>query len=129
MQLEIEELVPKKSSTHKAESYTGLYGLHKYWGKKPFNIMADFIKKYSKPGEIILDPFCGSGVSISEAVFNNRKGIGVDINPSSILITSQVINRIETKKANLEFEKIEKELKDEINKLYLVTRDDRLYQG
>jgi DNA modification methylase len=129
MQLELIEQIESISTTHKAESYTGLYGLHKYWGKKPFNIMANFIKKYSKPGDIILDPFCGSGVTISESVFNNRKGIGVDINPSSILITNQVINRVDTKAVIFEFLKIEKELKNEINKFYAVIRNGISYQG
>jgi hypothetical protein len=32
---------------HKADSYTGLYALHKYWGKKPFNIMAAFIERFT----------------------------------------------------------------------------------
>jgi DNA modification methylase len=31
--------------------------------------MADFMKDLSQKGDIVLDPFLGSGVSISEAVF------------------------------------------------------------
>ena len=37
------EDIREEEISHKADSYTGLYALHKYWGKKPFNIMADFI--------------------------------------------------------------------------------------
>lgn len=119
----------RKEITYHAETYKGLYAMHKYWGKKPYNIMADFIKKYSKPGDVVLDPFCGSGVSVSEAVFNNRKGIGIDINPSSILITKNVIQVIDSKKMLKEFNRIERTVKIEIDRLYSVERDGQIYEG
>ena len=119
----------KKEISHKAESYKGLYAMHKYWGKKPFNIMADFIKKYTHPSEIVLDPFCGSGVSISEAVFNGRKGVGIDINPSSILIAKNVIQPISSKIILKEFNRIESEVKNCIQELYLVERNGMVYEG
>ncbi|NEP42191.1 MAG: site-specific DNA-methyltransferase, partial [Okeania sp. SIO2H7] len=80
--------------THQAKSYTGLYGLHKYWGKKPYNVMSDLIEEYTSPNEIVLDPFLGSGVSVTEAIFNQRKGFGIDINPSAIFIAEQIIAKI-----------------------------------
>ncbi|MFQ6062383.1 MAG: DNA methyltransferase, partial [Methanosarcinales archaeon] len=33
--------------------------MHKYWARKPHNVVAEYIKKYSEEGEIVLDPFCG----------------------------------------------------------------------
>ncbi len=119
----------RKEITYHAETYKGLYAMHKYWGKKPYNVMAEFIKKYSKPSEVVLDPFCGSGVSISEAVFNSRKGIGIDINPSSILITRNVIQVIDSKKMLKEFNRIERTVKNEIDKLYSVERGGLIYEG
>lgn len=56
--------------------------------------MADFIEKYTQKGEIILDPFLGSGVSVTEAVFNGRKGLGVDVNPSAMFIAEQILKRL-----------------------------------
>ena len=53
------------------ETYHHIYGMHKYWAKKPFNIVNALIQKYSKKNEIILDAFCGSGISLIEAV-NSR---------------------------------------------------------
>ncbi|MGM0582046.1 MAG: DNA methyltransferase [Bacteroidota bacterium] len=119
----------KKEISYHAESYKGLYAMHKYWGKKPFNIMADFIKKYTKEGEIVLDPFCGSGVSVSEAVFNGRKGIGIDINPSSILITKNVIKTIKSARIIQEFQNIESVVKNKIRELYIVERNGQEYDG
>ena len=119
----------KKEISYHAESYKGLYAMHKYWGKKPYNIMADFIEKYTNRGEIILDPFCGSGVSVSEAVFNGRKGIGIDINPSSILIAKNVIKTFSGNKLVKEFHRIEAVVKAGIQVLYQVERSGQIYDG
>ncbi|MHA1585152.1 MAG: DNA methyltransferase [Promethearchaeota archaeon] len=62
-------------------THSPMYLMHKYWARKPANIIAHYIKKYSKPNEIVLDPFMGSGVTVLESVFNGRKAIGIDINP------------------------------------------------
>ncbi len=40
-------------------SYTGLYSMHKYWGKKPHNIVRSFIERYTQSGDLVLDPFLG----------------------------------------------------------------------
>ncbi len=115
--------------THKAKSYTGIYALHKYWGKKPYNIISDFIQKYTEEDDIVLDPFLGSGVSLLEAVFNKRKGIGIDINPSATFITEQLFSSVGPKELAEEFRAIETELKTRINELYLVERHNTAYTG
>ena len=43
------------------------------------------IKEFSKPGDMVFDPFCGSGTTLVEAILLNRQSIGTDINPISIL--------------------------------------------
>ena len=115
--------------THKAKSYTGIYALHKYWGKKPYNIIADFIQKYTEEEDVVLDPFLGSGVSVLEAVFNKRKGVGIDINPSATFITEQLLSNIAPKQLAEEFHAIESDVKARINALYLVQRDNASYVG
>lgn len=37
--------------------------------------------------EYVLDPFCGSGTTVVEAVLNGYSGIGIDINPMSVFIS------------------------------------------
>jgi DNA modification methylase len=45
------------------------------------------IENFTKPGDIILDPFVGGGTSAVEALALQRKFYGVDVNPLSILIS------------------------------------------
>ncbi|MBI5839515.1 MAG: site-specific DNA-methyltransferase [Chloroflexi bacterium] len=43
----------------------------------PFKV----IEKYSKPGELVIDPFAGRASSIYAAATNERHGLGIEINP------------------------------------------------
>ncbi|MEM5793562.1 MAG: DNA methyltransferase, partial [Candidatus Aenigmatarchaeota archaeon] len=116
-------------NNHIAESYTGIYSTHKYWSKKPFNIIRDFVIKYSEKGEIVLDPFCGSGISITESIFTGRKAIGIDINPVAIFITKQMLNKVSCKRLIEAYEELEKKCKEEINNFYIVNRNGEKFIG
>jgi adenine-specific DNA methylase len=70
-----------------AETFPPRYRLHKYWGKKPANVVAAYIEAFSRKGETVLDPFCGSGVSVAEAIASGRKAVGIDLNPVAVRIT------------------------------------------
>ena len=45
------------------------------------------IKNFTKPGEIVLDPFVGGGTAAVEAIALQRKFYGVDVNPLSVLVS------------------------------------------
>ncbi len=55
--------------------------VHKYWGRKPANVVAAYIDLFTRPGETVLDPFAGSGVTVLEAHRLGRSGAGFDANP------------------------------------------------
>jgi len=119
----------KDSNNHKAKSYTGIYAMHKYWSKKPYNIIREFILRYTEKGQIALDPFCGSGISVIESIFTEREAIGIDINPSAIFITKQMINKVNIILMQKEFIKLESEIKDVINSFYIIKRKNKKFIG
>jgi len=45
------------------------------------DLAAHAIKAYTAPGDLVMDPMCGSGTTLVEAVRLGRDGIGVDIEP------------------------------------------------
>lgn len=82
----IMEILPLKISI-KAERHTAQYQMHKYFARRPYNVFRHIIKHYTNKGDIILDCFCGGGVTIFESVALGRKPIGIDINPLATFIT------------------------------------------
>src|SRR2546426_12554320 len=66
------------------------YGIHPYFTRRPANVVRAYIKHFTQPGNSVLDPFGGSGVTAIEAMLANRLGIHNDINPLANFIASQI---------------------------------------
>lgn len=47
----------------------------------PYALPEWFIKLFTRPGDMVLDPFMGSGTAVFAALNMGRKAIGIDINP------------------------------------------------
>jgi DNA modification methylase len=47
----------------------------------PEELVAFFLELYTNPGDVVLDPFLGSGTTLKVARVMNRRGIGFEINP------------------------------------------------
>lgn len=50
-----------------------------YPTQKPLALLERIIKASSKPGDVVLDPFCGCGTAIAAAEKLGRKWIGIDV--------------------------------------------------
>ena len=79
------------SQTATPTGYRGLYAFHKYWGKKPFEPLAYIIDALSAPGDVVVDPFVGSGTAAREALGRGRRFIGIDINPVAIRLSELLV--------------------------------------
>jgi DNA modification methylase len=101
-----------------AQPHTPMYLIHKYWARKPHNVVSQYIQRYSRPGEIVLDPFGGSGVTAMEAIKAGRKAISIDLNPMSAFLIENTLSQIAPQEIEDEFGRIEAKLKGRINQLY-----------
>ncbi len=98
--------------------HTPMYVWHKYWSRKTWNVVGEFIKTYSKEGNIVFDPFAGSGITAMEALKNGRRVIVCDLNPIAteiIRLTIKPVNQISLLEA---FKRVEEKVKKKIEKLY-----------
>jgi SAM-dependent methyltransferase len=71
----------------KAETHPPEYLLHRYWSRKPHNILAGYVQRLVPPGGSVVDPFCGSGVFLSEAARAGAGAVGFDVNPVAVLLS------------------------------------------
>jgi len=61
----------------------------------PVELPAWFIKLFTLSGDIVLDPFIGSGTTAVAAIQLNRKYIGIDINKEYIELTKRRISELQ----------------------------------
>jgi len=77
-----------------------IHSIHKWYGKLIPAIPRWAIQEYSKPNENVLDPFCGSGTTLVEAMLLGRHSIGVDIDPLACLISKVKTTKINSRLAD-----------------------------
>jgi site-specific DNA-methyltransferase (adenine-specific) len=70
-----------------------------YPTQKPLKLLDRIVRASSRPGALVLDPFCGSGTTLAAAVACGRSAVGVDIGALAIETTS---NRLRALGATLE---------------------------
>ncbi|GHT22635.1 hypothetical protein FACS189419_05470 [Planctomycetales bacterium] len=85
------------------------FGVHGYFTKQSWNVVAAYIENYSRKGDIILDPYGGSGVTAIEALRLNRKGINVDLNPFAIFLVSSLLTPVNESELKIALDTIKKE--------------------
>src|SRR5271169_1418588 len=62
------------------------YGVHPYFTRRPANVVRAYIERYSKEGDVVLDPFGGTGVTAIESMLLGRRAIHNDLNPCANFI-------------------------------------------
>ena len=65
----------------------GTHGIHTYVAAMIPQLAQRLIEKYVPAGGAVLDPFCGGGAVLVEAVASGRPAIGRDVNPLAVLIS------------------------------------------
>ena len=64
-----------------------VHNYHPYAAKFIPQLPRYLIKKFTNPYDVVLDPFCGSGTAIVEALLLERYGVGIEINPIGALVS------------------------------------------
>ena len=78
-ELLMESVINAKDTTYLTHNY------HPFPAKFIPHIPQILVEQFSKPGDRVFDPFCGSGTTLVEATLLGRSSIGTDINPISVL--------------------------------------------
>lgn len=119
MSFSLREFGKYKSILDKAkeEPRLGLHSFHRYYGKLIPAIPRAFIRELTKEGDLVFDPFSGSGTTALEAKFLNRSFFGVEINPLSVLISQAKTNQYDHQKLEKLYNYFEENLFSENSKI------------
>lgn len=95
-----EEVIPHKQTAKRH------FGVHGYFTKQSWDIVQAYIKNFTQPGDTVLDPFGGSGVTAIEAMMTRRRAINVDINPLAIFMVEALTTIIDQRELVSAFDNI-----------------------
>lgn len=101
-----------------ASKNTPIYNMHTYWSKKPHDAIREYIRHFTKPGDLILDPFCGSGGTALAAIIEKRKAIAIDRSPAATFITKNYCTPTNQTILDESYSQLKESCSEEINWLY-----------
>ena len=61
--------------------------------QKPLCVLTPLIQCFSRPGAVVLDPFCGSGSTLLAAKLHNRRFIGIDLDENYCKVARNRLQR------------------------------------
>ncbi len=116
---------------------SAIYNAHSYHTKVPPEGIVPYILHYTQPGDLVLDPFCGSGMTGVAAMMcaqppkgvivpagaklGTRKAILNDLSPAACHIAYNYTHPVDAQALKAEFKRIMEELQPEFDWLYGTT--------
>jgi DNA modification methylase len=110
--------VPAFDKPIESTKATAIYNMHTYWSKKPHDAIRQYIRHYTQPGDLVLDPFCGSGGTALAALMEGRKAIAIDRSPAATFITKNYCTPVDVEELQKAFKELKAKVKPELDWLY-----------
>ncbi len=99
-----------------------IFSMHPYHlGKKPYDAVEAYIRHYTSRGDLVLDPFCGSGSTALAALISGRKAVAIDASPAATFITRFYASLCDPVALAERFIKMCRKVDSEIRYLYQTT--------
>lgn len=80
-------LAPARWRESCANTECSLHQLSPYIGKLKSSIAGELVEQFSKPGDLVVDPFAGAGTIPFEAALRGRRALGADISPYARILS------------------------------------------
>lgn len=107
----------------RAGKNTAIYNVHSYSTKVPYQAIVPLIARFTRSGDLVLDPFCGSGMTGVAAVLLGRRARLSDIAPAALHIASNYVTPCDARAFLSEARRLQREAEAEVTPLYETTCD------
>lgn len=94
------------------------YNAHSYPTKVPPEAIEPFLEHYTRPGDVVLDPFCGSGMTGLAARRTGRRAILNDLSTLSVHLAFNHTAECEPRDLKRSWEVIRSRLSSDVERLY-----------
>jgi dihydroorotate dehydrogenase electron transfer subunit len=98
-----------------------IHAMHPRGGNLPPAVVAEFIRAYTKEGDVVLDPFGGNGTTAIEALRLGRRAITTDPNPLASFFTEVVFTPVSLPRLQWAFQDLREQCRDAISELFATT--------
>jgi len=103
------------------DRHSAAYNFLGYSSKKPYEPIARYIKHFTREGDLILDPFCGSGGTGFVASTLGRSTILIDSSPIATTISAAYCAPLASTAVEVAFDRIEQQVSSSRRELYGTT--------
>jgi len=97
---------------------TALYNAHSYHTKLPPEAITPFIKHFTRRGDVVLDPFCGTGMTGVAASQAGRRAILNDLSVAAAHLSFNHTRPCDPQALQDEFDKVANDLDEEFRTIY-----------
>lgn len=103
---------------------TYVYDAHTYHTKVPPQGIAQLIEYYTWPGETVVDPFCGSGMTGVAALELGRRAVLSDLSPAAVFIAKNLCTPVDHSAFMAAVDSVIAECRDLQDRLYTTSCRD-----
>ncbi len=95
--------IGEDGQVHKSRRFGGTQGSKEYVGATPSWVIWQCLMRYTRAGDTVLDPMCGSGTTLDVCEDLGRKGLGLDLAPSRPEIRGADARKLPLDDASVDF--------------------------
>ncbi|MGQ9426957.1 DNA methyltransferase [Gilvimarinus sp. F26214L] len=103
---------------------SAFYTAHSYHTKVPPEAITPFIEHFTKPGDVVLDLFCGSGMTGVAAALSGRRAILNDLSPAAIHLAWNHTHECSPAELQDAFSQVETKVQADIDRIYRTAHID-----
>lgn len=113
--------VPAFVNHIEAGKNTSIYSAHSYHTKVPYQGIIPYLEHYTEPGDLVVDPFCGSGMTGVAAVLTGRDAALFDISPAAVHIARNYVTPCDSHALEEAYRRLTSDLSEVERDLYTTT--------